>query len=39
MLHERGGFSLTVEDGQPVFRRPDGSVLDGGVQRAPPLAG
>jgi hypothetical protein len=32
-VHERGGFRLGVEDGRPVFRRPDGSVLE---ERAPP---
>lgn len=29
----RSGFSLGLEDGRPVFRRPDGSVLE---DRAPP---
>jgi hypothetical protein len=38
MLHARGGFRLAVEDGRPVFRRPDGSALDDVVERAPPLA-
>lgn len=40
MLHERGGFRLDVEDGRAVFRRPDGSILEGGApqDRAPPLA-
>jgi hypothetical protein len=33
MVHTPGGFGLTLEDGRPVFRRPDGSVLEG---RAPP---
>ena len=33
MVHASGGFGLTLEDGRPVFRRPDGSVLEG---RAPP---
>jgi hypothetical protein len=35
MVHERGrfGFALGLEDGRPVFRRPDGSALD---ERAPP---
>lgn len=35
MLHARGrgGFRLGVEDGWPVFRRPDGSVLE---DRPPP---
>ncbi len=34
MVHERGGFRLALEDGRPVFRRPDGSALLG--DRAPP---
>jgi hypothetical protein len=40
MLHERGGFRLELEDGRPVFRRPDGSVLadPGHGERAPPVA-
>jgi hypothetical protein len=33
MIHERSGFQLLLEDGRPVFRRPDGSVLE---YRAPP---
>jgi hypothetical protein len=33
MIHVRGGFGLALEDGRPVFRRPDGSVLE---DRAPP---
>jgi hypothetical protein len=33
LVHERGGFTLQIEDGRPVFRRPDGSVLE---DRAPP---
>ncbi len=33
MAHRRGGFTLTLEDGRPVFRRPDGTVLE---ERAPP---
>jgi hypothetical protein len=33
MVHERGGFRLEMEGGRPVFRRPDGSVLE---ERAPP---
>jgi hypothetical protein len=33
MVHGRGGFRLALEDGRPVFRRPDGSVLE---YRAPP---
>ncbi len=35
MVHRRGGFSLALEDGRPVFRRPDGTVLE---ERAPPWA-
>jgi hypothetical protein len=33
MVHERGGFRLELEQGRPVFRRPDGSMLE---DRAPP---
>ena len=33
MVHEHGGFRLDLEDGRPVFRRPDGSMLE---DRAPP---
>jgi hypothetical protein len=33
MVHRPGGFGLELADGQPVFRRPDGSVLE---DRAPP---
>jgi hypothetical protein len=33
LIHRHGGFRLDVEDGRPVFRRPDGSPLEG---RAPP---
>lgn len=33
MIHRPGGFRLAIEDGRPVFRRPDGSPLD---DRAPP---
>jgi hypothetical protein len=33
MVHRAGGFKLDVLDGRPVFRRPDGSVLE---DRAPP---
>ncbi len=33
MVHEPGGFGLELLDDRPVFRRPDGSVLEG---RAPP---
>jgi Domain of unknown function (DUF222)/HNH endonuclease len=32
-VHERGGFSLQMPDGVPVFRRPDGTVLE---DRSPP---
>ena len=38
MCHARGGFGLAVEDGRPVFRRPDGSILEDRSERAPPLA-
>jgi hypothetical protein len=34
LTHER--FALEMTDGRPVFRRPDGSVLDDGLDRAPP---
>jgi len=33
MVHRPGGFGLELEDGRPVFRRPDGSMLE---ERAPP---
>lgn len=33
MVHARGGFTLRLEEGRAVFRRPDGSLLD---ERAPP---
>jgi hypothetical protein len=33
MVHQPGGFTLTLEDGRPVIRRPDGSVLE---ERPPP---
>jgi Domain of unknown function (DUF222)/HNH endonuclease len=33
MVHARSGFSLVLEDGRPVFRRPDGSAFE---DRAPP---
>ncbi len=39
MMHARGGFGLRLEDGRPVFRRPDGSPLEDRVlleNRAPP---
>jgi hypothetical protein len=39
MVHGRGGFTLGLEEGRPVFRRPDGSVLEewAAVEgRAPP---
>lgn len=32
-VHDRGGFALELLDGRPVFRRPDGSLLE---DRAPP---
>ncbi len=38
MCHARDGFRLVVEDGRPVFRRPDGSVLQDRAERAPPMA-
>ena len=34
MVHRPGGFTLGLEEGRPVFRRPDGSVLS--EDRAPP---
>jgi hypothetical protein len=34
MVHAPGGFRLALEDGRPVFRRPDGSLLL--EDRAPP---
>jgi hypothetical protein len=33
LVHRPGGFALELLDGRPVFRRPDGSVLE---DRAPP---
>jgi len=33
MVHVRGGFRLELVDGRPMFRRPDGSLLE---DRAPP---
>lgn len=33
LVHQPGGFGLELLDGQPVFRRPDGTVLE---DRAPP---
>jgi hypothetical protein len=33
MVHARGGFRLELVDGRPMFRRPDGSLLE---DRAPP---
>jgi hypothetical protein len=33
MVHQPGGFRLELCDGRPIFRRPDGSMLEG---RAPP---
>jgi hypothetical protein len=38
LCHARDGFRLALEDGTPVFRRPDGSVLEDVSERAPPLA-
>jgi hypothetical protein len=38
LCHARDGFRVAVEDGLPVFRRPDGSVLEDVSERAPPLA-
>ena len=29
LVHERGGFTLQMVRGEPVFRRPDGSMLSG----------
>jgi hypothetical protein len=28
LTHRRGGFTLRLEDGRPVFRRPEGSLLE-----------
>ncbi len=36
IVHARGGFGLELIDGRPVFRRPDGSVLETSDGRAPP---
>jgi len=39
MVHQPGGFRLELSDGRPVFRRPDGSVLEDRPvleERAPP---
>jgi hypothetical protein len=33
LVHRPGGFTLELQDGRPVFKRPDGSVLE---DRAPP---
>jgi hypothetical protein len=33
LVHEPGGFRMTMQDGRPVFARPDGSRLE---DRAPP---
>jgi hypothetical protein len=35
LVHEPGGFGLKMTDGTPVFRRPDGTVLE---DRSPPAA-
>ena len=34
LVHRRNGFRLVLVEGLPVFRRPDGSVLE--EDRAPP---
>jgi len=38
LVHQRAGFRLEMVDGRPVFRRPDGSVLEESIleERAPP---
>ena len=33
LIHTRGGFRLELVDGRPLFKRPDGSLLE---DRAPP---
>jgi hypothetical protein len=33
LLHERGGFHVEMSNGQPLFHRPDGTILE---ERAPP---
>jgi hypothetical protein len=33
LTHERGGFRVEMVEGRPLFRRPDGSILE---ERAPP---
>jgi hypothetical protein len=33
MVHRTGGFGLEMSEGRPVFRRPDGSILQ---DRGPP---
>jgi hypothetical protein len=33
LVHQPGGFTLQLLDGRPVFKRPDGSLLE---DRAPP---
>jgi hypothetical protein len=33
LVHDRGGFRVEMADGRPLFRRPDGSILE---ERAPP---
>jgi hypothetical protein len=35
LVHESGGFGLEMTDGTPVFRRPDGTILE---DRSPPAA-
>ena len=38
LIHRPGGFTLELVEGHPIFRRPDGSVLEESVRadRAPP---
>jgi hypothetical protein len=33
LVHQRGGFRIELVDGRPVFRRPDGTLME---ERAPP---
>lgn len=39
MVHRPHGFRLDLEDGRPVFRRPDGSVMSDGLADSPALEG
>jgi Domain of unknown function (DUF222)/HNH endonuclease len=32
MVHDPAGFGLTLEAGSPIFRRPDGTILDGAAR-------